>query len=327
MGKTIQAGVSKLDGIGLNMFTEDDLYAIHCATLDVLEHTGIQVHSQEARDIFDGGGAYVDTKSNMVKLPPYLVEQAIRTAPRTILMAGRNPKYDYVVGGKKVGFLDFGEGLQIIDPYMREYRHTTKKDVADTARVCDALDQIVVYNRAVGADEQPAPVQTLHNAEAIFPNTSKHCFVGAGNVKNFRKIVDMASAIAGGKKQLKERPIYSIIVCPTSPLKLTPDCSDIIIEAARLGITCNILSMAMAGATSPVTLAGTLVTHNAEVLGGIVLSQLTRPGAPVIYGSSTTIMDLKFATAPVGSPELGMINAAVAKLAQYYLLPSFVAGG
>jgi trimethylamine--corrinoid protein Co-methyltransferase len=97
--------------------------------------------------------------------------------------------------------------------------------------------------------------------------------------------------------------------------------------AARAGIAVNVLSMAMAGGSSPITMAGTLISHNAEVLSGVVLNQLTSKGAPVLYGSSSTIMDLKYATAPVGSPELGMINAGVAKLAQYYLLPSFVAGG
>lgn len=85
--------------------------------------------------------------------------------------------------------------------------------------------------------------------------------------------------------------------------------------------------MAMAGATSPVTLGGTLVTHNAEVLSVIVLSQLVQKGSPCIYASSTTMMDMRYTTAPVGAPELGMISASVARLAQFYNLPSFVAGG
>jgi trimethylamine---corrinoid protein Co-methyltransferase len=85
--------------------------------------------------------------------------------------------------------------------------------------------------------------------------------------------------------------------------------------------------MALAGATTPVTLAGTLVTHNAEVLSAVVLSQLAAKGAPVLYGSSTTLMDLRYSTTPVGAPELGMISAGVANLARYYMLPSFVAGG
>jgi trimethylamine--corrinoid protein Co-methyltransferase len=105
------------------------------------------------------------------------------------------------------------------------------------------------------------------------------------------------------------------------------DCCEIIIEAARAGIGVNVLSMAMAGGSAPVNLAGTLVTHNAEVLSGITLNQLVRRGSPVIYGSSTCALDLLYTTASVGSPELAMISAAVASIARYYLLPSFVAGG
>jgi trimethylamine--corrinoid protein Co-methyltransferase len=95
---------------------------------------------------------------------------------------------------------------------------------------------------------------------------------------------------------------------------------------AREHVAVNILSMARAGGSSPVTLAGTLVTHNAEVLAGITLGQLTRPGAGAVYGSSTTAMDLRLASASVGSPECGLISAAVAQIARFYLLPSWVAG-
>jgi trimethylamine--corrinoid protein Co-methyltransferase len=111
-----------------------------------------------------------------------------------------------------------------------------------------------------------------------------------------------------------------------SPLKLVRDTCEIIMGAAREGMCCNILSMAMAGGSSPVTLAGTLVTHNAEVLAGVTLAQLTKRGAPVLYGSSTTAMDLRLASASVGSPECGLIGAAVAQMARRYLLPSWVAG-
>lgn len=327
MKRNMYAGAGRLEGMGLNMFTDDELYAIHCATLDVLKNTGVKVESEEAMEIFHSGGAEVDRNTHMVKIPSYLVEDAIRWAPSTIFLAGRNPKNDIVLESNRVGFTNFGEGIRVIDPYTREYRKSTKQDVANTALVCDALSEIDVYERAVAAQDENALVGSLHEAEAFFNNTSKHCFSGASSGKNFKKIVEMAAAIVGGKDKLKERPIYSTIVCPTSPLQLVNDCTEVIIEAARAGIAVNVLSMAMAGGSSPVTLAGTLVTHNAEVLSGIVLNQLTSKGAPVLYGSSTTIMDLKYTTAPVGSPELGMINAGVAQLAQYYLLPSWVAGG
>ena len=136
----------------------------------------------------------------------------------------------------------------------------------------------------------------------------------------------MAAKICGGEDELRRRPIVYNGVCPVSPLKLPHEATEVIIETARWRIPNNILSMAMAGGSSPVTLAGTLVTHNAEVLSGITLAQLTERGAPCIYGSSTTAMDLKLAAACVGSPELAMISAAVAQMARRYLLPSFVAG-
>jgi trimethylamine--corrinoid protein Co-methyltransferase len=313
--------------MGLQMFSDDELYAIHCATLDVLQDTGVRVMSKEAQDIYDGGGAIVERETSMVRFPPYLVEDAIRSAPSSILLAGRKPENDYLITNKSVTFTNFGEGIKVVDPFTGEKHDSTKKDVEDATRMCDAMDWVGVHERAVGADDVPPEVQPIHNAEAIFNNTTKHCIIGACSGYNVKKTVEMAAAISGGMENLRRRPIYTPVCCPNSPLALNPDTSEVIIEAARAGVPINVLSMALAGGTSPVTLAGTLVTHNAEVLAGLVLSQLVRKGNPFIYGSSTTMMDMRYTTAAVGAPELGLLNAGVAKLAQYYLLPSWVAGG
>jgi trimethylamine--corrinoid protein Co-methyltransferase len=327
MTNALQAGITNFSGMGLQLFSDDDLYAIHCATLDVLQNSGIKVISAEAQEIFAAGGATLEPEKAIVKIPPHMVEDAIRNAPRTILLAGRNPKHDYVISNKSVAFTNFGEGIKVVDPLTRESHSSTKKDLMDATRICDALENITVYERALGADDVPGEVQSIHNAEAIFNNTEKHCFIGAGCGYNVKKIIEMASAIVGGEDNLRKRPIYTPLCCPNSPLSLNPDTTEIIIESARAGIPINVLSMALSGGTGPVTLAGTLVVHNAEVLSGLVLCQLVNKGNPFIYGSSTTMMDMRFTTAAVGAPELGMISAAVAKLAQYYLLPSFVAGG
>ena len=202
----------------------------------------------------------------------------------------------------------------------------TKQDVADTAKAVDALPNVDVYERAVVAEDVDQRAVHLHQAQAWMTNTSKHGFMGSGNGYLSGKLLEMAAAVAGGRDKLRERPIISFITCPVSPLKLVKDTCEIIMAAARGHVAVNILSMAMAGGSSPVTLAGTLVTHNAEVLAGLTLSQLTRPGSAVVYGSSTTAMDLRLASASVGSPECGLINAAVAQIARFYLLPSWVAG-
>ncbi len=325
--RNLQAGTSSFKGIGLNMFTPDELNTLHFATLDVLRHTGIKVESQSALELFAEGGADVDFLAKLVKIPAYMLEDAVHTAPSTIRLAARNPQKDFIVEGARVGFVNFGEGVAIIDPVTREYRRSNKQDVADAARLSDYLDELDISYRAVTALDYDGKVQALHNAEALFNNTTKHFFIGSDGIANCRKIIAMAAEVAGGMEELRRRPIISFNVCPTSPLKLVPDCTDVIIESARAGIPVNIISMALAGATTPVTLAGTLVTHNAEVLSAVILSQLAQKGAPVLYGSSTTLMDLRYSTTPVGAPELGMISAGVAKLARYYMLPSFVAGG
>lgn len=313
-------------GCGLIMFSNDDLEMIHDATLEVLEYAGLYVQSEEAMDIYDGGGCIVDKEKKIVKIPAHVVEDAIRYAPKKVFLAGRDPKHDIVLESGRVNFCPFGEGIMVIDPYTGEYRKSTKEDKGNVAKLVDALDQYDMLENTVAPRDVPPEVQSLHSYEVTVSNTTKHVPQPCHDKRSAQILIEMAAAVAGGKEKLKDRPSVSGCTCPQSPLTISAGCADPIIEYAKAGLPQNILSMALAGATSPVTLAGTLVTHNAEVLGGIVLAQLTRKGAPVMYGSSTSIIDLKQLTATVGCPELGMISAAVAKLAQFYLLPSYVAG-
>jgi len=322
-----RAGYAQLSGCGLNLFTKDELDQIHYGTLEVLEEAGMLVFSDEAQEIYYSYGCNVDKKTNVVKMPPYIVEEAIRTAPSKILLAGRNPKNDIVLEGTRVAFTNFGEGLKVLDLETGEIRESTKKDLAEAILLCDALENVDVVLVALTPRDMPPVAQDLHAADAALNNTTKHFMNSILGTSEARRYIEMGEAIVGSAEELRRRPIISIAGDPVSPLQLSKDYSETIIESARAGIPCNILTMALSGATTPVTLAGTLIVHNAEVLGGIVLSQLTRKGAPVIYGSSTTMFDLSCVNVPVGAPELGMMGAAVAKLAQYYNLPSFVAGG
>ncbi len=327
MIRNLYAGKLKTGGLSLNILNDDELDQIHAATLEVLSRTGIFVEDEEALEIFHGSGARVDKKTRVVKIPSHLVEDAIRWAPSTFVACGRSPEKDVVLGSNRVTFTNFGEGIVIRDMQTGELRETTKKDAREAARLIDALDHIDTYERAVLSHDAPHEVCALHNAEASLTNTTKHHWIGPMNGYCLDKIVDMAAAIVGGRKTLEERPLVSFNTCPVSPLKLVRDCCEIIMGSARTGMAVNILSMGMAGGSTPVFTAGTLVVHNAELLSGLVLNQLTRKGSPVVYGSSTTAMDLRIASASVGTPECAVINAAVARLARYYALPSFVAGG
>jgi len=326
MRRNVFAGKKRNWGLSLNILTEDELYDIHLGTLELLEKTGIHVESQEALDIFAQAGARVNHDTKRVKIPPYLVEDAIKSSPARVVLYGREPRHDLILDGTRVHFTNFSEGVQIVDPFTGMLREPVKKDLEYAARVIDFLEDVDFCEKALGAHDVDQTYVPLHNAEAFLTNTTKHCAFGPGNGKFLKKIVQMGIAIAGGEEKFHDRPLISFATCPLSPLKLIGDCCEIIMESARTETVCNILSMAMAGATAPVTLAGALVVHNAEILGGLTLSQLTRKGAPVIYGSSTTAMDLRLGTASVGTPEAALVSGAVACLAKYYKIPSYVGG-
>jgi trimethylamine--corrinoid protein Co-methyltransferase len=326
MKRNIFAGHRRSGGLRLEVFTDDELHDIHLATLEVLERTGVYVGDDEALTVFASSGCRVDRETGVVKIPAYVVEEAVRSAPATFVACGRDPANDYVMEANRVGFTNFGEGVRVVDPRTGELRSPTKQDVADTAKVVDYLTDVDVYERAVSAEDMPGESVPLHQFEAWVTNTSKAGFMGPMNGFLLERIVEMASAVCGGVAKLRERPLVTFITCPVSPLKLIKEFCEIVMGAAKAGLGVNVLSMAMAGGSSPVTLAGTLVTHNTEVLAGLTLAQLTRRGTPVVYGSSTTAMDLRLAAASVGSPECGLIGAAVAQLARFYLLPSWVAG-
>ena len=327
MRRNLHAGKLGSGGAGLKLFTDDDLYEIHMATLEVLQKTGVFVENAEARELFHGGGATIDEENKIVKLPPYLVEDSVRSAPSKFVMAGRREDDDFLVESNRVGFTPFGEGILLVDIDTGELREPTKKDVGIAAKISDFLGAVDVCNRAIGAHDVPAEVAPVHNAEALFSNTTKHVMIGPFSGYQTEQIIKMAAAIVGGPDKLRERPLVSFHTCPVSPLRLVDDECEIIMTAARAGVMVNVISMAMAGASSSIHLAGTLVEHNAELLASVTLSQLTQKGSPVMYGSSTTAMDLRFASASVGCPECALINAGVSYLARYNGLPSFVAGG
>lgn len=327
MKRNFHAGKQLSAGLSLNILTDDELQEIHYGTMEVLSETGVFVEDEQALDQFESSGAQVDRDTRTVKIPAYMVEDAIRSAPSKVILYGRDPNHDIVLEGSRVHFTNFSEGVMVNDPYTGENRKPVKQDLINSAKVIDFLPEIDFCEKALGAHDVSQETVPLHNAEAYLTNTTKHCAFGPGNGRFLEKIIDMGRAILGGAKAFAKRPIISFTTCPTSPLSLVSDCCDIIMTAAKNNVVCNILSMAMAGGTSPVTLAGTLVNHNAEVLSGITLAQLTKKGAPVIYGSSTTAMDLKLASASVGTPECAVISGAVARLARYYALPSYVAGG
>lgn len=327
--RNIRAGFNEFSGLGLSIFSSQELEAIHAATLQVLRRTGIKVESKEALDFFDSAGAEVTRHSGygIVKIPDFLVEESIRSAPHTGIYYGRRPEDDYLTDGNRTSFTaGFGEQVNIIDLETRQLRATTKQDLADITRIQDSMDIISIVERAACSGDKKPETQSVHNYEAMVNNTSKHCFLGFNGGRNARKIIEIAKVAAGGEKEFLSRPIVTGFVCPSSPLTLVSACCESIIECARGGVGIASIPMSLSGASSPATLGGVVVQHNAEVLSSLVLAQIVRRGTPFTYCGCSTILDMRITTMPVGVPEMALLSAACAKLAQMYQLPSLVGG-
>ena len=309
----VPVGESRTEpGVRFSVLSAGDLAAIHAETLTVLEETGVFVEADAALDVFSDGGARVDRDRRLVRLPGELVEAAIESCPHD--------------DGGELKFSNFDEGVVYVDPRTGERREPRKADAADAALLVDALPNIDDYGAAVRPRDVPVATAAVHGCEAALLNTGKPVGSEATSAWEVRVCAELGACIVGGMDELRDNPVVLFGTCPVSPLKLPRDVTEVIIETARLGLPDTILSMAMAGGSAPVSLAGTLVVHNAEVLAGITLAQLVERGASVVYGSSTTAMDLRYATAAVGSPEIALIGAAVAQLSRQYRLPSCIAG-
>lgn len=314
-------------GINLGFLTENELAMIHQGTLEVLKNSGVFVEAEKSQEILAGAGAEVDYSTGIVKFPEWLVEDAIRSTPGQFFLYGRDDKYNIVIESNRVYMSTFGQGVDILDAKTGKMRPTVKADVAEAALLADALDEIDLVERSLTAGDTMKETAPLHEAEAVMCNTAKPMVYGPGNGYRAQKIIDMAATIAGGHEELRKRPTLICNCCPTSPLKLVRHVCNAIVVAAENSIPCNILSMVLAGMSGPMPLAGSLVVYNAEILAGIILNQAVRKGSPVIFGGSSMVFDMQYLTTPMGSPEVSLLNGAAAKIAQYYGIPSWVAGG
>lgn len=305
-----------------------DIQRIHEASLSVLEHTGIEVMPSPCRDIFAAAGAVIDAEHNRVKIPPAMVEDALASAPSQILLAGRDPRHDIILGGRRVYMGTGGAAVKVLDLDTGQARPSTLRDVAEIARLVDALDNIHFYLRACVARDISADVLDINTFYAALSHTTKHVTGNCFSVASVQDVVGMAALVAGSHAAYRERPIISMTNCWTvSPLRYAPDTVEVLSEIVRQGIPVFLSSAPQSGATSPAALAGTLVQINAEELSGVVYTQLLRPGAPIVLGYVPSVSDLRTGNYVGGSPEFAMMHAAAAQLGQFYGLPVYNSSG
>jgi trimethylamine--corrinoid protein Co-methyltransferase len=307
---------------GIDVLSRSDIEQIHAATLEIIETAGVKFPLPEALDILETNGASVDRATSIARIPGAVVENALKSAPAAYTLAARDPERDLPLDGSHVFLGTDGCGVQVQDAFTGELHTSAKKDVAECARVSDALDEIGFWWAMVSAQDCPARSRGLHELEAAWNETTKHLqtesLLHPGEMQT---AVKMAAALAGGSEELRRRPLLSIMQCTVSPLAHDPGSLEAGLIAARAGLPVGYMTMASCASTGPATPAGNLVVGNAEVIAALALIQMSSPGAPVFYAAAQTAMDLRSGAYTGGGPEDFLFGAATNQLADFYKVP------
>jgi len=317
----------QIEGGSYKPLSKESVERIHETAMRVFEEIGLAVYSTEAFDLFSHTNAHVDEDSWRVTIPREMVMDLVSKAPSEVTLYARDRKRNVVLGGTRVYAGTGGTALNVIDRKNGQKRVATFNDLKEIARLVDNLANIHIFMLPVYPSDVPVEKVDVNRFFAGLDNTSKHIMGGVYTIEGIEQVIKMAQTVAGDKRRLRERPIISMITCSISPFKIDSLYGDMLVAIAKAGIPVVCPAEPLCGATSPVTLAGTLVVQVVDSLAGVIISQLANPGTPVIYGSvasSTDLRDMKYIT---GSVEMGLLNAAGAQMAQFYKLPFYATGG
>jgi trimethylamine---corrinoid protein Co-methyltransferase len=312
------------------VLTEDEIEAIYFSALSVLYETGVRVYDKEGVQVAHDGGAIVeDTKedSSLVKIPPWMVDKALATLPRKVVVIGPDRKYKMELYKDSLYFGSGSDTPFTIDPYTGKRRRAVYKDVVNFAKLAEALPHIDFHmSRGIVQDVQVGTYDRWQYL-AMLEGTNKPINITAVDLDGLRDQLEMAYIRVGGKEEWRKGPIFSLYIEPVSPLSHSEEVVQKLLFATDHEIPFVYTPCPLAGATAPCTLAGTAVQALTESLFGIVLSQIRKPGAPLIIGGLMSNMDMQTTVYCYGSPEMALLSAAYTDITKWLGVPEYETAG
>jgi len=309
------------ENMWIKYLSDIEIEQIHQRSLDLLQTTGIEVDHQQGLEALERFGAKVDHQTKRVKIPPELVAQCLKNIPASFTLAARNAEKDcpLVRGGRPYSRNGGGADFTL-DLETGEFRQLMIADMKSYYKLMDALEGINFIAPVFGQD-LPVIGRDIMMLRIAFANSSKHIHLRSFSGETLKHMFEMAAIVAGGKEELKKRPIVSLLEAPISPLKFLDVTVDALFLCGEYGIPLDICVMPISGGTGPMTMAGNLLLLNTEFLGGVVISQIANPGAPLQYAPRPMTMDMRTGFSLAGAIENGMMAAAGAQMAHYYNVP------
>jgi trimethylamine--corrinoid protein Co-methyltransferase len=318
MEESISSARHTIGHMPSEVFSPHEVTLIHQTSMKLLENVGVMFPHEDALAVFKQQGIKVDGQK--VYLAETRVMNALTTVPRQFTLHARNPQKSVTVGGAESVFAP-GYGAPFLVDAETGKRAATLADYHRLAKLAHALpNQDVSGHLLVEPGDVPAATAHLHMLHAHLIHSDKPFVGSAAGQLGARQTMEMARIVFGS--EVRDRPVTISLINSLTPLGYSVEMLEALLEYIRWRQPVVIAALAMAGSTAPVTLAGMLAMQNAELLAGIVLTQLISPGMPVVYGSTSTNIDMRSGALAIGSPELSQMIAAHAQLARYYGMPS-----
>jgi trimethylamine--corrinoid protein Co-methyltransferase len=304
----------------MQTFTDQDLTKIHDAALHILKNVGVRFDDDEAIDIFKKAGLKSD--GNIVHFTEKLIDRALASAPSKFVLSARNAEKSVVIGEEGFGLAPGYGAALIIDPEGQQ-RQATMSDYDDFCKLVQTSNVINV-NGFLMVMPSDIPSETAY-LDMLYSNMllCDKPFMGSPLSRSAAgDCINLAGILWGGKDDLPDTPVSVSLITPLSPLQYTAEMAGSIIEFSGNNQACIFGILLMAGSSGPMSLAGMLVQQTAEILAGVTLTQLVRPGAPVVVGGTSAILDMRTGCLSMGAPEVARIAAATLQLAKFYNLPA-----
>ena len=306
----------------LNLLSDELLKQIIEEGFALLMNPGIQVKNDEALSLLADAGAEVDMETKIAKIPEKIARQALETRPSEFYLYDLDGNQVVHYGGDTVQFTPGSGGITILDRETQKQRQALTEDFVNFVKLVEMLPQVDAQSTAFITSDVPEAIGDLYRLYLALNYMRKPIITGAFEKETWWTMKDMLVAAVGSEKELEEKPIAVFDVCPSPPLKWSDITCQNLIDCAKNNIPAQLISMPLAGANSPVTLAGAVVQHTAECLSGVTINQLANPGAPIVWGGSPATFDMRKGTTPMGAIGTWMINCAYVQVGKELGMPT-----
>jgi len=308
----------------IKVLEDEQITKIHNASLEILERCGVVIPHRKILELFADTGADVSFNTNRVKIPPDIVMHLLNKAGRSFTIYGRDISRRADFGKDKRNYNSIAGEAMWVDSPGDERRYATLQDVAVASRFADALDFINI----VGAMADPYELSVKWRSVAVVAemvrNTVKPITFWFYDRPSASYIMEILTALRGDELRARQYPLFYPFLEPISPLRFPFNGLDILFETSRLDLPVAIGPMAQTGLSAPATLAGTIVQENAELLAGICVTQLIKPGISVCYGGICHAFDMSTTQMIFGGPEQAIYGVAMTQMGKYYGLPVYI---